>query len=302
MSQVIAFINFKGGVGKTANVVHVGTCLAADHNKRVLIVDLDPQCNATFWLLPPKEWRSRIDDMTRTVYQVFHDQTNGTKKFSFANSIIRGAPISETGVALNPKLDLLPASVELIEIEDTLHEQNKKPFFTFLRTALAPLRQEYDYILLDCPPNIFTVTKNALYFADSYVVPYIPDYLSLSGLTIFASRLRKFQESVAAHDPRMHSPRIRAIIVNRFKNVGNIFSEAIVTLKAQLGILRTEQLIDSEAALLLPYIRDCAAVAQCSNEHVPVTLYKPDAIGAKDYQTLTTNFVFFFDRYEPKRN
>jgi chromosome partitioning protein len=98
MSQVIAFINFKGGVGKTANAVHVGTCLAADHNKRVLIVDLDPQCNATFWLLPPKEWRSRIDDMTRTVYQVFHDQINGTKKFSPGSSIIRGVPISETGV------------------------------------------------------------------------------------------------------------------------------------------------------------------------------------------------------------
>src|SRR5260370_3130594 len=167
MSQVIAFINFKGGVGKTANAVHVGTCLAADHNKRVLIVDLDPQCNATFWLLPPKEWRSRIDDMTRTVCQVFHDQINGTKKFSFSNSVIRVVPISETGVGLNPKIDLLPASVELIEVEDILHEQNKKPFFTFLRTALAPLRQEYDYILLDCPPNVFTVTKNALYFADS---------------------------------------------------------------------------------------------------------------------------------------
>ena len=300
MSQVIAFINFKGGVGKTANAVHVGTCLAADHNKRVLIVDLDPQCNATFWLLPPKEWRSRIDDMTRTVYQVFHDQINGTKKFSPGSSIIRGVPISETGVGLNPKLDLLPASVELIEVEDILHEQNKKPFFTFLRSALAPLRQEYDYILLDCPPNVFTVTKNALFFADSYVVPYIPDYLSLSGLNIFARQLRKFQESVVAHDPKMREPKIRAVIVNRFKAVGNVFSEAIVTLKGQLGFLRQAQLVDPGAAVLTPSIRDCAAVAQCSNEHRPVTLFKPEAIGAKDYQTLTTNFVFFFNRYEPK--
>jgi chromosome partitioning protein len=300
MSQVIAFINFKGGVGKTANAVHVGTCLAADHNKRVLIVDLDPQCNATFWLLPPKEWRSRIDDMTRTVCQVFHDQINGTKEFSFSRSVIRGVPISETGVDLNPKLDLLPASVELIEVEDILHEQNKKPFFTFLRTALAPLRQEYDYILLDCPPNVFTVTKNALFFADSYVVPYIPDYLSLSGFNVFARRLRAFQESVAAHDPRMREPRIRAIIVNRFKSVGNVYSEAIVTLKGQLGELRKAQLVDPGAQILTPSIRDCAAVAQCSNEHLPVTIFKPNAIGSEDYQKLTTNFVYFFNRYEPK--
>jgi chromosome partitioning protein len=300
MSQVIAFINFKGGVGKTANAVHIGSCLAADHNKRVLIVDLDPQCNATFWLLPPKEWRSRIDDVTRTVGQVFHDQINGTKKFSPSNSIIKGVPISDSGVGLNPKLDLLPASVELIEIEDVLHEQTKKPFFTFLRTALAPLRQEYDYILLDCPPNIFTVTKNALFFADSYVVPYMPDYLALSGFNIFARRLRKFQESVVVHDARMHEPKIRAIIVNRFKNVGNVFSEAIVTLKGQLGELRKMQLVDPGATILSPSIRDCTAVAQCSNEHLPVTLYKPGAIGAHDYQTLTTNFVYFFNRYEPK--
>jgi chromosome partitioning protein len=300
MSQVIAFINFKGGVGKTANAVHIGTCLAADHNKRVLIVDLDPQCNATFWLFPPKEWRSRIDDMTRTVCQVFHDQINGTKKFSFSGSIIRGVPISDAGVGLNPKLDLLPASVELIEIEDILHDQTKKPFFTFLRTALAPLRQVYDYILLDCPPNIFTVTKNALYFADSYVVPYIPDYLSLSGFNIFARRLTKFQESVAAHDPRMQEPKIRAIIVNRFKSVGNVFSNAVVDLKAQLAALRKAKLVDPGAVILTPSIRDCTAVAQCSNEHLPVTLYKPDAIGAKDYQTLTTNFVYLFNRYEPK--
>src|SRR5215469_612372 len=256
MSQVIAFINFKGGVGKTANAVHIGTCLAADHNKRVLIVDLDPQCNATFWLLPPKEWRSRIDDVTRTVCQVFHDQINGTKKFSFSGSIIRGVPVSDSGVALNPKLDLLPASAGLIEVEDILHEQNKKPFFTFLRSALAPLRQEYDYILLDCPPNVFTVTKNALFFADSYVVPYIPDYLSLSGLNIFARQLRKFQESVAANDPRMREPKIRAIIVNRFKSVGNVFSQAIVTLRTQLAALRQENLVDS-GATILPSIRDC---------------------------------------------
>ena len=300
MSQVIAFINFKGGVGKTANAVHIGSCLAADHNKRVLIVDLDPQCNATFWLLPPKEWRSRIDDVTRTVCQVFHDQINGTKKFSFSTSIIQGVPISDSGVGLNPKLNLLPASVELIEVEDILHEQNKKPFFTLLRTALAPLRQEYDYILLDCPPNIFTVTKNALFFADSYVVPYIPDYLSLSGLTVFAKRLRKFLESVLSHDPRMQEPKIRAIIVNRFKNVGKVFSEAMVTLKGQLGELRKVQLVDRGAMILTPEIRDCTAVAQCSSEHLPVTFFKPDAIGAKDYQTLTTNFLYFFNRYEPK--
>jgi chromosome partitioning protein len=105
---------------------------------------------------------------------------------------------------------------------------------------------------------------------------------------------------VAAHDPKMREPRIRAIIVNRFKSVGNVYSEAIVTLKGQLGELRKAQLVDPGAQILTPSIRDCAAVAQCSNEHLPVTIFKPNAIGSEDYQKLTTNFVYFFNRYEPK--
>jgi chromosome partitioning protein len=131
MSQVIALINFKGGVGKTANTVNLGACLAEDHNKRVLIVDLDPQCNATFWLLPPKNWRARIEDTTRTVAQIFYDRMHGTKKFSFSKAVIKGVPMSESDIGLNAKLDLLPASLDLIEIEDLLHEQSKRPFFTF---------------------------------------------------------------------------------------------------------------------------------------------------------------------------
>jgi cellulose biosynthesis protein BcsQ len=98
----------------------------------------------------------------------------------------------------------------------------------------------------------------------------------------------------------MREPKIRAIIVNRFKSVGNVFSNAIVDLRTQLAALRQANLVDPGAAILTPSIRDCTAVAQCSNEHLPVTLYKPDAIGAQDYQTLTTNFVYFFNRYEPK--
>jgi chromosome partitioning protein len=300
MSQVIAFINFKGGVGKTANAVNLGACLATAHNKKVLIVDLDSQCNATFWFLPPKNWRNRIDDRTRTVCQIFHDQINGTKKFSFANAIIRGVPISETGLQLNPKLDLLPGSIELMEVEDLLHEQSKSPFFSFLRAALAPLRREYDYILLDCPPNFFSVTKNALFFADSYILPYLPDYLSLSGINVFSRLLRKFQESVATHDPRMRGSRIRAIVVNRFRSIGNIYTQAITELKTQLAFLRKDGLVDPGAAILLPYVRDCTVVARCADEHLPIIHLKPDAIGAQDYQVLASNFVFFFSRYEPK--
>jgi hypothetical protein len=59
-------------------------------------------------------------------------------------------------------------------------------------------------------------------------------------------------------------------------------------------------LVDPGAQILTPSIRDCAAVAQCSNEHLPVTIFKPNAIGSEDYQKLTTNFAYFFNRYEPK--
>jgi chromosome partitioning protein len=76
-AKVVAFVNFKGGVGKTANVVNIGAGLAKYHGKRVLIVDLDAQSNSSLWLMQPPEWREHTRSLKKTVYQLFKDQIVG---------------------------------------------------------------------------------------------------------------------------------------------------------------------------------------------------------------------------------
>jgi chromosome partitioning protein len=115
---IVAFLNFKGGVGKTSNVVNIGACLAATHQKRVLLIDLDAQCNTSLWLLGKTALRRHTEEPARTVTQAFKDKLRGTRLFRFADAVMRGVPLSEKGYKLIPRLDLLPATVDLLEVEE----------------------------------------------------------------------------------------------------------------------------------------------------------------------------------------
>lgn len=108
--KVIAFVNFKGGVGKTANVVNIAACLAKYHQKKVLVADLDAQCNSSLWLMRPEELEKHNRDLKRSVYQIFRDRIVGSRGFDFAKAVVRGVPRQEYPLLAN--LDLLPSSVE----------------------------------------------------------------------------------------------------------------------------------------------------------------------------------------------
>lgn len=294
-ATVIAFINFKGGVGKTSNVVNLGACLAKHHRRRVLIVDLDAQCNATFWLLRPSQWERLQTERTCTVTQMFLDHSVGTRLFDFEAAVLRGLPWSDAGFSHIPSLDLLPTTVELLEAEERLHRQSIQPFFKVLRTVLQPWRQSYDYILLDCPPNVYGVTKNALFFADYYVVPYIPDYLSLSGLRTFIRLIQTFQDQVSGHRGGRLGSRLAGVIVNRYKKVGNVFAQSLDELKLMMNDLRADKLIHEKAAVLGPAVRDCVSLAECTNVHLPVIIHKDHANSSQDYGLLTDSFLQHFE-------
>lgn len=289
--KVVAFINFKGGVGKTANVVNIGACLAKYHRKKVLVVDIDAQCNATFWLLKRRHLSERIEDPSLTVYQVFEDSINGTKKFDFNNSVIRGVPISDEGFPYISQLDLLPSSISLMEIEERFSCSGEGLHFTALHEGLKNSAKEYDYVLIDCPPNIYGISKNALYFADFYVVPYLPDFLSLSGFRLFSKLVKSFQCQVTGNQGKKLNPRICAVIINRYRSIGNVFEQSINELKLEMRNLKAQKLIHQCASVLSPYIRDCVKVAECSNLHQPVAIYSEKSIGAYDYFKLSDSFI-----------
>lgn len=298
MAKVVAFINFKGGVGKTSNVVNLGAVLARDFGKKVLIVDLDAQCNATYWLLKERARRAVHAAPQKTTCQIFLDHLVGTSIFDFDEALIPGVPRSDGDNPHLATLDLLPAHVNLIDMEDRLSARTMQPYFTFLDKTLRPHAKLYDYVFLDCPPNIYNVAKNALFFADAFVVPYRPDFLSLSGLHVFATVVQRFQNQVSGSKPRHSRPLIAAVIVNGLKRVGQVFQEALNELELELGDLRAKKLVHAQARLLIPAVRDCIKMAECSSHHLPVILHSEHAISSEDYRLLAADFIDHFQNFK----
>jgi len=291
-AKAIAFINFKGGVGKTAATVNIGASLANYQRKRVLIVDLDAQCNSSFWLLHPHAWQQHIENGKRSTYQIFQDHMMGTKLFDFEKSVVRGVPRAQVPLIAN--LDLLPASDRLLTIEDRIHQNKYARFFEFLAKDLKPYYKEYDYILFDCPPNTYSVTKNALFAADYCVVPYQPDYLSLSGFQMLAKLVDDFNERISGFKNLKHKASIAALMVSHYRSGLLVQQQAITDLEVLIADLRSQGLVHGRTTLLEPYIRYNVRVAESTNQHVPVCVLDPNSIGAQDYAAIAKNFDAHF--------
>jgi chromosome partitioning protein len=293
-SKVLAFINFKGGVGKTATVVNIGATLAKLHEKRVLIVDLDPQSNSSLWLMRPDRWREHVARGRRSTYQIFEDALQGKARFNFDESLVKGV-VTWTGFTDLPRLHLLPAAVELLRVEDRIHELRAPVIYQILESALGTLFKQYEYVLLDCPPNLYSTTKAAIFSADSCIVPYVPDYLSLSGFQVLAEQIAEMREKFAPYLPGRRKPNVGALIVSHYRQSGNVFRLAVNELELSMADLREKGLLSHQAVLLQPYLRHCVRIAESTSEHLPVILYAPGSIGAQDYADLTQRFVDLFE-------
>jgi chromosome partitioning protein len=293
-SKVLAFINFKGGVGKTATVVNIGATLAKLHEKKVLIVDLDPQSNSSLWLMRPDRWREHVARGRRSTFQVFDDALQGKTRFDFEDALVKGVA-TWTGFTDLPRLHLLPAAVELLRVEDRIHELRASAIYQILESALGSHFKQYDYVLLDCPPNLYSATKTAIFAADSCIVPYVPDYLSLSGFQVLAEQVAEMREKFAPYLPGRRKPNIGALIVSHYRQTGNVFRLAVNELELSMAALREEGVLSDQTVLLQPYIRHCVRVAESTSEHLPVILYAPGSIGAQDYADLTQRFIGLFE-------
>ncbi|QIF03277.1 ParA family protein [Roseimicrobium sp. ORNL1] len=288
-AKAIAFINFKGGVGKTAATVNIGACLAYYRRKRVLIVDLDAQCNSSFWLMPPLQWKEHIGNGERSTYQLFRDAImNSKKEFDFEKAVLKGMP--RAAVPLIKDLDLLPAAVELIKVEEQLQQNKHAKFYEIVAKALKPQYERYDYILFDCPPNTYSVTKNALFAADYCVIPYLPDFLSLSGFQIFAKLVDDISELYSWQKSSRHKTSIAAVLVSHYRSGLKDHDKSLADLRIMLSLLKSQGLVHAKADLLEPPIRLSKDVAESTNQHQPVILTAPNSIGAADYHDLAKAF------------
>jgi len=287
-ATTIAFLNFKGGVGKTATAVNIGAALAHYQKQRVLLVDLDPQCNASFWLMPPADWKAHVDGGRHSTFQIFQDQIMGTHRFDFEKAVIRAVP-RKGGIAQISRLDILPAAVELITIEDRIHQNKYARFFEFLHQALKPYYKEYDYIFFDCPPNVYSISKNALYAAENCVVPYVPDFLSLSGFQLLSEQIEQFNDRISGFKGLRRRASIVALLASHYKQ-SKAHDQGLNELEITLSRLKSEGLTQPGAKLLSPPIRHLADVAESTNEHLPVILHRPNGLGADDYNLVAKAF------------
>lgn len=173
--RILCFANQKGGVGKTTSAVNVAACLART-GKKVLLVDADPQGNATSGIGVSKR------ELESTVYDV----------------LIGEKTVEETVVETSAKnLFLLPSGIDLVGAELELADEPRREYR--LKDALEQVREEYDYIIIDCPPALGLVTINTLVAADGVIIPLLCEYYSLEGLTQLNATIGQIRKRYNAH-------------------------------------------------------------------------------------------------------
>jgi chromosome partitioning protein len=194
--KVISSINLKGGVAKTTTTVGLAQALSAVFGKKVLVIDLDPQTNATTMLIGDEEWLS-LDEKGYTLATLFEDAINGSNNFNLEKSLQK----SVGAIGEVKTVDLLPSSLRLIDHQDRLitmpagKYQTRNPV-NIIRRGIKDILEDYDYVLIDCPPNLGYITLNGLRISDGYIIPTIPDVLSTYGIPQIVTRVAEFSEEI----------------------------------------------------------------------------------------------------------
>ena len=198
MSHVFSTINLKGGVGKTTTTVALADYFSSAMHKSVLVIDLDPQTNATVMMIGEDKWR-KLNQREHTVARLFKDALDpDNKRFDFDKTLQKG--VSNVRGALT--VDLLPSSLDLIDVQDRLVTISTGRFFAvnpteLLWRAVKPHLDNYDVVIVDCPPNLGIITLNGLRISDGFLIPTIPDVLSTYGIPQILSRIEQFSNEIA---------------------------------------------------------------------------------------------------------
>ncbi|MBN1520126.1 MAG: ParA family protein [Spirochaetales bacterium] len=245
MARTIVFVNQKGGVGKTTSAINLGAYLALS-GKRVLLVDFDPQANLT----------SGVGGTagSRGAYEVISGQAS-------MRDVIVGTKVK--GLYLSPSsINLSGATVELVNRDD----RND-----YLKTALAQVKDAYDYILIDCPPSLGVLTLNGLAAADEVLIPLQCEYFALEGLSLILQTIQLVQKSM---NPRL---RILGILFTMYDSRTKLAQDVVQQVTSYFKDRVFNTIIPRNVRL-----------SEAPSHGLPICQYDPACIGAKSYERLAT--------------
>ena len=247
MTKIISFANHKGGVGKTCSVVNLGAGLSK-HGKHVLLIDLDPQANLSLSL--------GITTPIKTIYGV----------------LIGSYPLAEAIVPTTKNLDLVPSTLDLSGAELELASETGRELI--LKDFLDPVKNRYDFILIDCPPSLGLLTLNALTASDEVMIPLQAEFLATQGL----AKLNGVIDKVKAKLNK--KLKIGGVFLTQYDNRKILNRDVAKTVEAFF-----------EDKVFKTKIRDNIALGEAPSSGQDIFRYNPKSTGALDYLALTKEIL-----------
>ncbi len=248
MAKCIVFVNQKGGVGKTTSAINIGAYIALA-GKKVLLVDFDSQGNMSSGVGVSKD--------KPTVYELIADMVK-------PKEAVKHTPVRNLD-AISASIDLSGAAIELVD-------QENREFF--LKNALAPLNDEYDFILIDCPPSLGILTLNGLAAADSVLVPMQCEYFALEGITLLLQTVERVQKEI---NPSLT---IGGIFFTMYDARTRLAQDVVKQVKSYFKDVVFNTIIPRNVRL-----------SEAPSHGLPVCMYDPDCIGAKSYSKLAEEVI-----------
>ena len=245
MGRTIAIANQKGGVGKTTTTINLSACLA-ETGQKVLVVDIDPQGNTTSGFGIDKE------NLENTVYEMILEET------AIDNCIIKN-------VVKN--LDLLPSNVNLAGAEIDLIGVDNREYI--LKNKISSVAENYDYIIIDCPPSLTMLTVNAMTTADTVLVPIQCEYYALEGLSQLMHTIDLVKSRL---NPELE---MEGVVFTMYDARTNLSLQVVENVKANLKQTIYKTIIPRNIRL-----------AEAPSHGMPINLYDPKSAGAESYRLL----------------